>query len=115
FKDVPNPRAVQNEISARQQRVKQAAAEAEEKRRREEIARYIAAYDEARGAGQAAQINPQGMQGFAPAQSPDQIPRAAPTAGPRYGTGIPNARPDPHNAPNANQGPSGRRLPPNQR
>ena len=116
FKDVPSPRAVQNEISARQQRVKGAAAEAEEKRRREEIARYIAAYDEARGAGQAAQINPQGMQqGFAPAQSPDQIPRAAPTAGPRYGAGIPNARPNPHSAPNANQGPSGRRLPPNQR
>jgi membrane protein YdbS with pleckstrin-like domain len=117
FNDVPNPRAIQNEISARQNRLRQAAVEAEDKKRRDEIAQYIAAYDEARGFG--SNPNPQGgqptVQNQAAAPNPNQIPRAAPTANPRYGTGVPNARPNPLNLPNSNEGRSGRRPPNNRR
>jgi membrane protein YdbS with pleckstrin-like domain len=122
FSDVPNPRAVQSEISARQTRLRQASVEAEDSKRRDEIAKYIRAYDEARGfnnpgvqsGSQPTMQNPS-VQNQSVAPNPNQIPRAAPIANPRYGTGVPNSRPDPLNLPNSNQGNQGRRPPNNRR
>jgi membrane protein YdbS with pleckstrin-like domain len=123
FSDVPNPRAVQGEISGRQTRLRQATVEAENNKRRDEIAKYIAAYDEARGfannpnmqGGPAGQNAHPTIQNQSAPPNLNQIPRAAPTANPRYGTGIPNSRPDPLNLPNSSQGRAGRRPPNNRR
>lgn len=105
FKGVPDPRAVQEEISRRQAKARQSVIDSEENRRREEIARYIAAYDEAqRDIGQRQpQYAPQTYAPPAPSQSVPGNPQGTPNpppAGPaappaQYGTGIPAARPNP--------------------
>jgi membrane protein YdbS with pleckstrin-like domain len=98
FKAVPNPKTIQAEISARQTKARQSVIEGEERRRREEIARYIAVYDEAQR--NASQRQPQyAPQSYAPPyvqQQESNLPPAGTPAPPaQYGTGIPTARPNP--------------------
>ncbi|GAB4513519.1 MAG: hypothetical protein OHK0046_14300 [Anaerolineae bacterium] len=53
FKGAPKPRQIASEISGRQARVKQRAREADERRRREEIAEYLSVYHQTVSANQA--------------------------------------------------------------
>src|SRR5690606_5157261 len=106
FKGVPDPRGVQEDISKRQARARQAIIEAEENRRRQEIASYIAAYDEAQKAGmQPQQYAPQNYTPPYAPQAASPTPPTAPAAPrPQYGSGIPGTRPDPNVSANPDLG-----------
>jgi uncharacterized membrane protein YdbT with pleckstrin-like domain len=112
FRGVGHPRGVQEEISKRQAQARQALIDTEERRRREEIASYIAAYDEARRSG-VAPPQPYTPQSFAPSYNPSgnplpnmspgqpqAAPPTSPAPRPQYGSGIPGTRADPNASPN---------------
>jgi CRP/FNR family transcriptional regulator, cyclic AMP receptor protein len=107
FRGVPNPRGIQEEISQRQAKARQAVIDAEERRRHEEIARYIAAYDEAQRTNRPPQYAPQTYAPSHPSTVPPTPPQPQmpptqvnpPVPPAQYGTGIPSARPNPADRP----------------